>query len=107
MHDCLHQELLESAVTVIRYKLTAHLAYSAPTVLPWPARPFRPQSTKGCSALDAAWRPLDPYADGAYRSFESRPTEATFRRAFPGATGDRVLDLRDHFDPDGLFRRWV
>ncbi|MDT4905843.1 MAG: hypothetical protein QOH52_3859 [Pseudonocardiales bacterium] len=55
--------------------------------------------------LDDAWRSVETYADGAYRSFESRPDSRTFRLAFPGATGDRVLDLRNRFDPDGVFRR--
>jgi alkanesulfonate monooxygenase SsuD/methylene tetrahydromethanopterin reductase-like flavin-dependent oxidoreductase (luciferase family) len=26
----------------------------------------------------------------------------TFRRAFPGTTGERVIKLRDRFDPDGV-----
>jgi FAD/FMN-containing dehydrogenase len=55
--------------------------------------------------LDDAWRSVEPYADGAYRSFESRPDDRTFRLAFPGATGDRVRALRDRFDPDSVFRR--
>jgi FAD/FMN-containing dehydrogenase len=55
--------------------------------------------------LEAAWRPVVPYVDGAYRSFESRPSDETFRQAFPGATGERVLKLRDYFDPAGVFRR--
>jgi hypothetical protein len=42
-------------------------------------------------------------ADSAYRSFESRPDEDTFRRAFPGATGKRVRALRARYDPDGVF----
>jgi hypothetical protein len=55
--------------------------------------------------LDDVWRSVEPYADGAYRSFESRPDSRTFHLAFPGATGDRVLDLRNRFDPDGVLRR--
>jgi hypothetical protein len=43
--------------------------------------------------------------NGAYRSFESRPSNRTFRQAFTGPTGDRVLELRNRFDPDGVFRR--
>jgi hypothetical protein len=55
--------------------------------------------------LDDVWRSVAPYADGAYRSFESRPNDHTFRLAFPGPTGDRVLDLRNRFDPDGVLHR--
>jgi hypothetical protein len=59
----------------------------------------------GGAELDAAWRAVVPYVDGAYRNFESRPTERTFRQAFPGVAGDRVSKLRDHFDPAGVLRR--
>ncbi|HEY0620083.1 MAG TPA: FAD-binding oxidoreductase [Kribbella sp.] len=59
----------------------------------------------GGAELDAAWRAVVPYVDGAYRNFESRPTERTFRQAFPGVVGDRVSKLRDHFDPAGVLRR--
>jgi FAD/FMN-containing dehydrogenase len=55
--------------------------------------------------LDDAWRSVEPYAEGAYRSFESRPDSRTLRLAFPAATGERVLALRNRFDPDGVFRR--
>jgi FAD/FMN-containing dehydrogenase len=58
----------------------------------------------GGSELDLVWKSVEPHADGAYRGFESRPDEATFRRAFPGPTGDRVTALRGRFDPDGVFR---
>jgi FAD/FMN-containing dehydrogenase len=59
----------------------------------------------GGSELDLVWKSVEPHADGAYRGFESRPDEATFRRAFPGPTGDRLAGLRGRFDPDGVFRR--
>jgi FAD/FMN-containing dehydrogenase len=57
----------------------------------------------GGAELDVAWKFIEPHADGAYRSFESRPDEDTFRRAFPGATGERVRALRARYDPDGVF----
>jgi hypothetical protein len=59
----------------------------------------------GGTELDVAWKSVEPHADGAYRSFESRPDGRTFRRAFPGPAGDRVIAVRDRFDPDGVFRR--
>jgi hypothetical protein len=55
--------------------------------------------------LDAAAEAMWPFAQGAYRSFESRPDDSTFRRAFPGAVGDRVLDLRTRYDPDRVLQR--
>jgi hypothetical protein len=56
------------------------------------------------TALDAAWRPLAGRADGAYFSFESRPSRRAFDRAYPGATGGRVERLWRRYDPDGVFR---
>lgn len=55
--------------------------------------------------LDQAVAPLRPFGTGAYRNFESRPDERTFREAYPGATGDRVLELRRRYDPEGVLRR--
>jgi FAD/FMN-containing dehydrogenase len=57
----------------------------------------------GGAELDVVWKLIEPHADGAYRGFESRPDEDTFRRAFPGATGDRVRELSARYDPDGVF----
>jgi hypothetical protein len=59
----------------------------------------------GGTELDVVWKSIEPHADGAYRNFESRPDDRTFRRAFPGRTGDRVIELRDRFDPGGVFCR--
>jgi hypothetical protein len=59
----------------------------------------------GGKQLDEATRPLWPHAVGAYRNFESRPTEQTFARAFPGATGKRVKELAARYDPDGVLSR--
>jgi FAD/FMN-containing dehydrogenase len=58
----------------------------------------------GGSALDRVWRPVAAHTDGAYASFETRPDAAAFRRFYPGATGDRVLAIWRHYDPDGVFR---
>jgi FAD/FMN-containing dehydrogenase len=59
----------------------------------------------GGSQLDEATRPLWPHAVGAYRNFESRPTEQTFARAFPAATGARVKELAARYDPSGVLSR--
>lgn len=59
---------------------------------------------RGGTALDAAWRPLAGRADGAYLSFESRPSRRAFDRVYPGATGGRVERLWRRYDPDGVFR---
>jgi FAD/FMN-containing dehydrogenase len=54
--------------------------------------------------LDLAWAGIGPLTDGSYANFESRPTAAVFHRAYPGRTGDRVLDLWRRYDPDALLR---
>jgi hypothetical protein len=59
----------------------------------------------GETELDDATRPLWPHAVGAYRNFESRLTEHTFARAFPGATGQRVKEMAARYDPDGILSR--
>jgi hypothetical protein len=56
------------------------------------------------SALDALWHDIEPHLDGAYAGFESRPDAAAFHRFYPGATGDRVLELWSRYDPDQIFR---
>ena len=56
------------------------------------------------ATLDRVWRPVAAHTRGAYANFESRPDPAAFRRFHPGVTGDRVLALWRHYDPDGIFR---
>ena len=57
----------------------------------------------GIGELSQAARPLWAHAGGAYRNFESHPTEATFDRAFGDLAGTRVLKLAKEYDPEGLF----
>ncbi|MFD0743478.1 hypothetical protein ACFQ1L_17940 [Phytohabitans flavus] len=56
------------------------------------------------ASLDAAWRPLAGRVDGAYLNFESRPGRRAFDRVYPGATGERVRQLWQRYDPDGVFQ---
>lgn len=55
--------------------------------------------------LENAIRPLRRHAVGAYRNFESHPSETTFRQAFPGSTGARVRRLAQRYDPERLLQR--
>ena len=55
------------------------------------------------ATLDRIWRPVGAHTRGAYANFESRPDPAAFRRFYPGVTGDRVLAVWRHYDPDGIF----
>lgn len=57
----------------------------------------------GIRQLDTVMQPLWHHAEGAYRNFESHPTESTLARAFPGDIGRRVESVARTYDPDGLF----
>ncbi|GEM31505.1 FAD-binding protein [Nocardia neocaledoniensis NBRC 108232] len=59
----------------------------------------------GGRELGEAVAPMWPHALGAYRNFDSSPSSATFDRAFPGATGERVRELANRYDPDGVLSR--
>ena len=41
---------------------------------------------------------------GGYVGFLGEEDEATVRAAYPGATWDRLRDLKTRYDPDNLFR---
>jgi FAD binding domain len=60
---------------------------------------------EGGRELIAATRTIWPFAEGAYRNFESHPDEQTFQRAFPGMVGQRVTSLHQRYDPAGLLQR--
>lgn len=66
------------------------------------ASTFPPDDGRG---LDDAFAALAGSTDAAYRNFESRPDERSFLRAFPGAAGARVRQLRRVHDPDGVLTR--
>ncbi|MGY4786071.1 FAD-binding oxidoreductase [Rhodococcus opacus] len=56
------------------------------------------------SELAELWRPVVDHASGAYVNFESGIDPAVFHRAYPGATGDRVLKAWRDYDPDAVLR---
>jgi hypothetical protein len=56
----------------------------------------------GGDELDRAWSRAAHLTDGAYSNIESRPSKRSLARAFPGATGRRLSELRSRFDPDGV-----
>ncbi|SNT63158.1 FAD/FMN-containing dehydrogenase [Asanoa hainanensis] len=56
------------------------------------------------AALADAWGPVAALADGAYPGFESRGDADSFRRAYPGQTGQRVSATWQRMDPRGLIR---
>ncbi|MEV6787893.1 FAD-dependent oxidoreductase [Streptomyces sp. NPDC051098] len=56
------------------------------------------------ATLAAAWKPVAPHVNGSYLNFESTRDEAAFARAYPGATGTRVIDLWKRYDPEGVLR---
>ncbi|WP_369154167.1 FAD-binding oxidoreductase [Streptomyces sp. R02] len=60
----------------------------------------------GHDDLLKAWEPVGRHTEGAYVNFESRPSQASFERTYPGAVGARVAELWRRYDPDGVLRPW-
>jgi FAD/FMN-containing dehydrogenase len=53
--------------------------------------------------LDRRWDQLSPHVDGLYLSFETRTGPRQLRDAFPQPVLDRLLALKDQYDPEHLF----
>lgn len=51
----------------------------------------------------AAWRPLEPWASGAYVNFLSEASEASVAAAYPSATYARLARIKALYDPDNVF----
>ncbi|MEN1976173.1 LLM class flavin-dependent oxidoreductase [Cellulomonas sp. P4] len=58
-------------------------------------------------SLDAAWDVLAPHVDGLYVSFETDPRPERVAEAFPGATLERLRELKRRYDPQDVFRHNV
>ncbi|MCR2809093.1 MULTISPECIES: LLM class flavin-dependent oxidoreductase [unclassified Microbacterium] len=56
------------------------------------------------ASFDELWTRLEERFDGLYLSFESRTGPDIVARAFPPATLERLLTLKEQLDPEGLFR---
>ncbi|HEY8584151.1 MAG TPA: FAD-binding oxidoreductase, partial [Capillimicrobium sp.] len=48
---------------------------------------------------------VHPHVDGLYLSFDTDTRPERLRDAFPGATLDRLRDLKAAYDPDGVFNQ--
>ncbi|QZN86476.1 LLM class flavin-dependent oxidoreductase [Cellulomonas sp. C5510] len=57
--------------------------------------------------LDAAWDAMAPHLDGLYLSFETDPRPERVAEAFPGATLERLRELKRRYDPQDVFRHNV
>jgi FAD/FMN-containing dehydrogenase len=51
----------------------------------------------------AAWRPLEPWSNGAYGNFLSEASEASIAAAYPGETYARLARIKAIYDPENLF----
>lgn len=52
---------------------------------------------------EEAWRPLKPYASGAYINFQSDASEASTALAYPPETYARLARVKAAYDPDNVF----
>jgi len=48
--------------------------------------------------------PLAPGATGVYSNFLEDEGEARIHEAYPGATYERLAEVKRHYDPDNVFR---
>jgi FAD/FMN-containing dehydrogenase len=55
--------------------------------------------------VDAFASDLDQGLEGAYVNFLEADDPNAVRRAYPGATGERLAQIKNRYDPDNLFRR--
>ena len=56
------------------------------------------------ASFDNLWKPLEEKFDGLYLSFESRTGPGIVAQAFPPGTLERLQELKEKHDPEGLFR---
>ena len=54
-------------------------------------------------ALRALWARLAPYVSGAYANFLTSATEEEVAAIYPGPTYQRLLAVKDRYDPGNLF----
>lgn len=50
------------------------------------------------------WEKIEHEGNGVYVNFLEREGDARIRQAYPGATYDRLLDVKTTYDPENLFR---
>lgn len=50
------------------------------------------------------WEKLQPEGSGVYVNFLEREGEGRVRQAYPGATWERLREIKAKYDPDNLFR---
>ncbi|WP_127126996.1 LLM class flavin-dependent oxidoreductase [Georgenia sp. SYP-B2076] len=56
-------------------------------------------------ALDAAWSVFSPHVSGMYGAYSSDTTRERAHEAYPGATYERLAQIKRRYDPANLFRR--
>ncbi|MGH8827169.1 MAG: BBE domain-containing protein [Jiangellaceae bacterium] len=58
-------------------------------------------------ALDAAWSAVTPQLRGMYAACSSDTRPELARVAYPGATYDRLAEIKRRYDPDNVFHRGI
>ncbi|MBA2682380.1 MAG: FAD-binding oxidoreductase [Ktedonobacteraceae bacterium] len=64
---------------------------------------FGPDSIDDVSRTDRVWQALQPYADGVYVNFLADEGQQRIHEAYPSATYDRLVALKNRYDPTNLF----
>jgi hypothetical protein len=60
---------------------------------------------EGNRVRENAWRPLKPFATGAYVNFLSDVSESSIATAYPPATYARLAKVKAAYDPDNVFNQ--
>lgn len=82
----------------------AHRANEALVVVPtFAPRDASEEQTRQMS--QDAWRPLAPFANGAYLNFVDDTSEATVAAVYPGATYAHLAAVKATYDPENTFNQ--
>jgi FAD/FMN-containing dehydrogenase len=82
----------------------AHRDYEA-FVLAASLLPLDTPQEQANHTMEEAWRPLKPYASGAYANFLSDASERSVAAAYPTATYARLASVKAKYDPDNIFNQ--
>jgi FAD/FMN-containing dehydrogenase len=70
-------------------------------VTPWVGAP---SGAEHAAWTDGTYELLRPLARGAYANFLADEGDSRVREAYPGATYERLADVKRRYDPENLFR---
>ena len=64
---------------------------------------FQPDSDEHLARAERLWQALQPYSEGVYVNFLADEGEQRIHEAYPAATYERLVALKNRYDPTNLF----